>query len=93
VVEDHPDRFRRCDDHSHPRTPADRHKPVLPVTCNGALKIMPKKAFTFRPGHITVTVGDPIPSEGLSEDDVPRLMDQTRAAVGKHLNPDYDPFR
>ena len=67
--------------------------PILPVTCNGAFKIMPKNSLTFRPGHITVTVGDPIPSEGLTEDDVPRLMDQTRAAVGKHLNPDYDPFR
>jgi 1-acyl-sn-glycerol-3-phosphate acyltransferase len=67
--------------------------PVLPVTCNGAFKIMPKKAFTFRPGHITVTVGDPIPSEGLGEDDVPRLMDQTRTAVGKHLDTHYNPFR
>jgi 1-acyl-sn-glycerol-3-phosphate acyltransferase len=66
---------------------------ILPVTCNGAFKIMPKKTIAFRPGHITVTVGDPISSEGLAEADVPQLMDRTRAAIGKHLKPDYNPFR
>ncbi|PKN24176.1 MAG: 1-acyl-sn-glycerol-3-phosphate acyltransferase [Deltaproteobacteria bacterium HGW-Deltaproteobacteria-21] len=67
--------------------------PILPVTCNGAYKIMPKKTIVFQPGHITVTVGDPIPSEGLTEADVGRLLDKTRAAVGRHLDTNYDPFR
>jgi 1-acyl-sn-glycerol-3-phosphate acyltransferase len=67
--------------------------PILPVTCNGAYKILPKKTIAFRPGHITLTVGDPIATDGLTEEDVPELMDKTRAAIGKHLDPDYDPFR
>ncbi len=54
---------------------------------------MPKKTLVFRPGHITVTVGDPIASEGLTEDEVPRLMEKTRAAVGKHLDTNYNPFQ
>jgi 1-acyl-sn-glycerol-3-phosphate acyltransferase len=67
--------------------------PILPVTCNGAFKVMPKKTLAFRPGHITVTVGDPIASAGLTEADVPQLIDKTRAAIEKHLEPDYNPFR
>ncbi len=67
--------------------------PILPVTCNGAFKIMPKKTLAFRPGHITVTVGDPVPSKGLTEADVPELIDKTRAAIEKHLDMNYNPFQ
>ncbi len=67
--------------------------PILPVTCNGAFKILPKKTIVFRPGHVTLTVGDPIPTEGLTEEDVPELMEKTRAAISKNLDPDYNPFQ
>lgn len=66
--------------------------PILPVTCNGAFHILPKKTITFFPGHITVTLGDPIPTEGLTEQDVPELMERTRAEILKSLDPEYDPF-
>jgi len=65
---------------------------ILPVTCNGAFRIMPKKTILFRSGHITVTVGDPIPTAGLTEQDVPALMEKTRSDMLRHLEPDYDPF-
>ena len=65
---------------------------ILPITCNGAFKIMPKKNFFFRPGHVTLTIGDPIPTEGLTENDVPQLMERTWQAVNQYLNPAYDPF-
>ncbi len=67
--------------------------PILPVTCNGAYKIMPRKQLLFRPGHVTLTIGDPIRTEGLTEQDVPTLMERTWQAINAHLNPDYDPFR
>jgi 1-acyl-sn-glycerol-3-phosphate acyltransferase len=67
--------------------------PILPVTSNGAFKIMPKKTLHYRPGHVTITIGDPIATEGLTEKDVPELMEKTRAAIAAHLDPDYDPFR
>ena len=67
--------------------------PILPVTTNGAFKILPKKHLLFRPGHVTLTIGDPIPTEGLTTSDVPGLMEQTWQAINKHLDPDYDPFR
>lgn len=66
--------------------------PILPVTCNGAFKVMPKKTLTIRPGHITVTIGDPIETAGLTEEDVPAIMEKTRNELLRHLDLDYDPF-
>ncbi|MFH0959568.1 MAG: lysophospholipid acyltransferase family protein [Pseudomonadota bacterium] len=67
--------------------------PILPVTTNGAFRILPKKKLAFRPGHITVTIAKPIPTEGLTEDDVPMLMEQTRKAIESNLDLDYNPFK
>ncbi|MGB6067856.1 MAG: lysophospholipid acyltransferase family protein [Desulfomonilaceae bacterium] len=66
--------------------------PILPVTSNGAFKILPRKTIAFRPGHITLTVADPIATEGLTEMDVPELMEKTRTAISENLDPNYDPF-
>ncbi len=66
--------------------------PILPVTNNGAFKVLPRNSVWFRPGHITVTIGDPIVTEGLTEEDVPELMERTRVEISKSLDPSYDPF-
>ncbi len=66
--------------------------PILPVAVNGAYKIMPRNTLIVRPGHITVTLCDPIPTEGLTEEDIPQLMEKTRKAIEDHFDPDYDPF-
>ena len=66
--------------------------PILPVTTNGAFKVLPKKTLWFRPGHTTVTIGNPIMTTGLTEKDVPDLISKTRTEISKNLDPDYDPF-
>ena len=66
--------------------------PILPVTVNGAAKVMPKKTLNLRPGHLTVTIGDPIPVEGLTDKDIPELMQRTWDAVASNLDLQYDPF-
>jgi 1-acyl-sn-glycerol-3-phosphate acyltransferase len=67
--------------------------PILPITMNGAFKVLPKnKTFAFLPGHISLTIGDPIATEGLTHDDIPKLMEKTHAAVLKNLDVDFDPF-
>lgn len=66
--------------------------PILPVVTNGAFKILPKKRIAFRAGHISLTVCPPIPTKGLSEKDVPELMQRTRQAILAELKPDFDPF-
>ncbi len=65
--------------------------PLLPVTVNGAFKVLPKKALAFQPGHITITIGDPIETKGMTEADVPALMEKSRTEILKHLDMDYDP--
>ncbi|MCL5124432.1 MAG: 1-acyl-sn-glycerol-3-phosphate acyltransferase [Deltaproteobacteria bacterium] len=67
--------------------------PILPVASNGAFKILPKKTIAFRPGRITLTVGEPIITKDLTENDVPWLMEQTRMAIAKNLKANYDPFK
>jgi 1-acyl-sn-glycerol-3-phosphate acyltransferase len=67
--------------------------PILPVTCNGAFKVLPRKTVELRAGHISVTFGEPIPTDGLSEKDVPELMEKTRQEMIANLDPDYDPFQ
>jgi 1-acyl-sn-glycerol-3-phosphate acyltransferase len=66
--------------------------PILPVTTNGAMKTLPKASLALRPGHVTVTISDPINTAGLTEQDVPELMEKTRQAMAAHLDVDYDPF-
>lgn len=66
--------------------------PILPITCNGAYHILPKKTMVFIPGHVDITIGDPIPTDGLTEADVPDLMEKTRQQILKNLDVDYDPF-
>lgn len=66
--------------------------PILPVTCNGAFRVLPKKTILFRPGHIELVIAAPIKTEGLTEKDVPDLMERTRQAMLSNLDPDFDPF-
>jgi 1-acyl-sn-glycerol-3-phosphate acyltransferase len=66
--------------------------PILPVVCNGAFKVLPKKTLAFRRGHIELNICPPISTQGLSEKDVPELMSRTREAILAKLRIDYDPF-
>jgi len=66
--------------------------PILPVTCNGPFKIMPRGSRLIRPGHVKVIIGKPIVTTGLDKEDVPALMERTQAEMRKHLDPGYDPF-
>ena len=42
---------------------------------------------------MSVTIAKPIITEGLTENDVPMLMEQTRKAIESNLDTDYDPFK
>jgi 1-acyl-sn-glycerol-3-phosphate acyltransferase len=49
--------------------------PVVPVTIDGAFSVMPRTAKLPRPGHITVTVHDPI------EANDPNLIEKSRQVI------------
>ncbi len=58
--------------------------PVVPVTIDGAFRVMPRTARLPRPGHITLTIHRPIMApEGGHE--IATLIEQSRAAIASAL--------
>ncbi len=55
--------------------------PIVPVSIEGARKVLPSDAFRVRPGVIRVDVGDPIDTVGKTLDDRDALMAQAHVAV------------
>ena len=68
-------------------TAIDANMPLLPVTINGSREIMPKGSLIFTPGTIEVIIGQPIPVDGLTIEDLPALMERSREAVQSNLRP------
>lgn len=54
--------------------------PVVPITIDGAYKVMPRTAWLPRPGHIKLTIHQPIeaPADG---HDLKSLIDQSREQI------------
>jgi len=64
--------------------------PILLITINGSWRIMPdKKSLNFHPGRIQVVIGDPIDTSGYTRANMNELIEVTRNAVAKNLNPDF----
>ncbi len=60
--------------------------PVVPLTVAGSHRLMPKYATRIRPGTITVYIGRPISTIGLSQDDRDDLIDQVRGEIQQQLD-------
>ncbi len=57
--------------------------PVVPVYVAGTFGILPKGSILVRPADVTVFIGEPIPTRGLTLDDRETLRDRTRDAVAR----------
>jgi 1-acyl-sn-glycerol-3-phosphate acyltransferase len=55
--------------------------PVVPVVIRGTRDLMPKGSWFAKPGRVLVAFGRPIDVEGLGPDDLPALVERTRAAI------------
>jgi len=55
--------------------------PMIPVYCAGTFDIMPKGTLWVRPHPVTLRLGQPIETKGLTYDDREALLLQTRAAI------------
>jgi 1-acyl-sn-glycerol-3-phosphate acyltransferase len=55
--------------------------PIVPVRVSGSHDIIPPGSLAVRPGHVVVELFDPIPTEGMTDSDIPRLMQRVRAAL------------
>lgn len=69
----------------------DAQVPVLPVTINGSCTLFPKGAPAVRPGTLDVIIGRPIPTDGLTKEDLEDLMARTRSAIlaARRQDPDF----
>lgn len=59
--------------------------PIVPLIINGTFKILPKGSFNVQAANISVTLGKPIATEGLSgKEDEMKLMDQVHHTIEQH---------
>jgi 1-acyl-sn-glycerol-3-phosphate acyltransferase len=65
---------------------------IVPISVSGAHKIMPKGQFVIRPGRVRITIQDPISAENYALEQRRELIDQTRQAILKGLDPDEWPM-
>jgi len=59
--------------------------PVVPVTITGTRRAMPRGSMVLRAGPVEMHIGAPIPTDGLTDADLPALIQQVRAAMLKHF--------
>ena len=59
--------------------------PVVPVTIKGTRQLLPRDSFVFRPGPVEMHLDPPVPTAGLTDADLPALMQRVREAMVKHF--------
>ena len=59
--------------------------PIVPLTIDGAYKVLPIHSWIMNPVKITLTFHDPIETANLKSDDLPELIDKVYAVVGAAL--------
>ena len=65
---------------------------VVPISISGATKIMPKGQFVIHPGRVRITIHDPIPTKSYTLEDRQILIDLTRQAILRGLDPEEWPM-
>ena len=55
--------------------------PIVPVALRGTGRLMPPGSFLLRAGTVTAILGQPIPTQGLSDEDRATLSERVRSAV------------
>jgi 1-acyl-sn-glycerol-3-phosphate acyltransferase len=55
--------------------------PIVPIRLLGSDRIVPKGSLRLSSADVTVVVGEPIPAQGLSEADLPGLMERVRGTM------------
>lgn len=62
--------------------------PIVPITINGSYKIMENNHNRIKPSHVIITIHPPIPTSGLSKDEIHNLPDQVAAIIASALPQD-----
>jgi 1-acyl-sn-glycerol-3-phosphate acyltransferase len=59
--------------------------PIVPVTVQGTYELMPRGRRLVRKGPVKITLHEPIPVTGYTQDTMAELMDRVKAAVSSAL--------
>lgn len=60
--------------------------PIVPVALRGTRELMPRGSLLLRSGTMTVIIGEPIPTQGLSDEDRANLNERVRGVVETMLS-------
>ena len=60
--------------------------PIVPVAIRGTHYILPKGSLAPRPGRVDVIIGRPIETRACGDERIPKLIEQTRAAIAASLD-------
>ena len=71
----------------------DANIPVVPLAVHGIHQVNSKGRYTFTPGEITVYVGPQLETDGLNDEEVHALAEQTRAIVSAFADTGHVPRR
>ncbi len=59
--------------------------PIIPITIMGSRQVLPPDSIIFRAGLIEMYVDAPIPTAGLTDDDLEMLMESVYNTMAKHF--------
>ncbi|HEX8719193.1 MAG TPA: lysophospholipid acyltransferase family protein [Pyrinomonadaceae bacterium] len=59
--------------------------PVVPVTIVGTRGAMPRGSLALRAGRVEMHIAPPVPTDGLTDEDLPDLMRRVREAMLEHF--------
>jgi 1-acyl-sn-glycerol-3-phosphate acyltransferase len=65
--------------------------PIMPIAIDGTFDVFPAGASRIKPGVVTVRVGTPLPTAGLTVRDKDRLLEESRAQISRMLFGDHPP--
>lgn len=59
--------------------------PIVPLTINGAFDVMKIHTYLVNPGKLELVIHEPIPTQGLSDEDIPALMNKSKEIIHSSL--------
>jgi 1-acyl-sn-glycerol-3-phosphate acyltransferase len=64
----------------------DSGVPIVPVALRGTRELMPRRSLLLRSGRVSVIIGPPIATAGLSSEDRDALLDRVRGEIAAMLD-------
>ncbi|MGL4331737.1 MAG: lysophospholipid acyltransferase family protein [Bacteroidales bacterium] len=59
--------------------------PIVPLTIEGSFEAMKRGTYDLHPSHLKLTIHEPIPTKGLTQEDLPELMNRTKEIIASAL--------